>query len=143
MVDTFYFEGLTIVIEIVVSDILITPRVTTRSGRTDQHIEISVRDKLIDTRITAHSCRAGQHIWRQCVIYNNFYRSHDDDDVIVLISRTVAAGDVIWQRGHCQHLCETLGLPEPARTTADLPSSDVRTRSKRYFDSYSYIVQCT
>ena len=91
------FEGLTVVIEIIVSDILINPRVTTRSGRTDQHIEISVRDKLIDTRITAHSCRAGQRIWRQCVIYNNFYRSHDDNDVIVLISRTVAAGDVIWQ----------------------------------------------
>ena len=84
------------------SDILINPRVTTRSGRTDQHIEISVRDKLIDTRITAHSGRAGQHIRRQCVIYNNFYRSHDDD-VIVLTSRTVTASDVIWQRGQCQH----------------------------------------
>ena len=95
MVDTFYFEGLTIVIEIVVSDILITPRVTTRGGRTDQHIEISVRDKLINPHITARSGRADQHIRRQCVIYNNFYRSHDDDDVIVLTARTVPAGDDI------------------------------------------------
>ena len=105
------FEGLTVVIEIIVSDILINPRVTTRSGRTDQHIEISVRDKLIDTRITAHSGRADQHVQRRSVIYNDFYRSHDDNDVIVLTSRTVPAGDVIWQRGHCQRWCETLGLP--------------------------------
>ena len=84
------------------SDKLINPRVNTRSVRADQYIEISVRDKLINTHITARSGRADQHIRRQCVIYNNFYRSHDDGDVIVLTARTVPAGDVIWQRGHCQ-----------------------------------------
>ena len=89
------FEGLTLVIEIIVSDKLINPRVTDRSSRADQHIEISVRDKLINPRITAHSGRADQHIRRQCVIYTNFYRSHDDDDVIVLTARAVPAGDAI------------------------------------------------
>ena len=97
MVETFQctFEGLTLIIEIIVRDKLIIPRVTARSGRADQHIEISVRDKLINPRITARSGRADQHIRRQCVIYNNFYRSHDDDDVIVLTARAVPAGDDI------------------------------------------------
>ena len=97
---------------------------------------------VIDTRITAHSGRADQHVQRRSVIYNNFYRSHDDDDVIVLTSRTVPAGDVIWQRSHCQRWGETLGLPEPARTTTGHPPTDVRTRSTRYFNLYSHIIQC-
>ena len=73
MVETFQctFEGLTLIIEIIVRDKLINPRITARSGRADQHIR------------------------RQCVIYNNFYRSHDDDDVIVLTARAVPAGDDI------------------------------------------------